>query len=938
MGSKGALGGSARSFLPSERAMSAALSATCAGVWEWDTHTGEQRWSEALWVLFGIPSDGAPPSHDLWLQSVHPDDREAASAAVRKAVHQRHPFEIAWRSDPAFGEPRWLMGRGLPETAASGETAGYIGIVMDITQRKLAEQQLQELNSALAQRVQERTQALNDQQRLLQTILDGVPGLVGYWDKSQRNRFANHAYQEWFGMSPQELEGRHISELLGPTLYDSNRVHLDAVLRGEQQCFNRDIPVPGEPGRVRISETHYLPDIADGEVRGFLVMVFDVTKVTLAERQARAANAAKSEFLANISHELRTPLNAMFGLAQIGAHDTEGTPSSRTFQQILASGQHLLSLINDVLDFSKIEAGKMMLQPQPMALDDVMEHVLAMTALRAEAKGLTLRLEESPEVPRKTVGDPTRLAQILVNLVANAIKFTDQGEVCLRFDFRHGELCVTVSDTGVGIEPGHLSQLFQPFVQGRDGIRRQGGTGLGLAICKRLALLMHGRIDVTSTPGEGSRFTVHLPLPESTPGDFRALSQVQLVGFPADSATAIQEALVARGCRCHAVPAVPPVRQPDHLLVIHESVLPHLDIGLLNRWIAQGSRIIVSMRVAPSTQLRLSGVALSDRATVVAGPLSPLRLLHALDAMDAQPLHRPAAHRHRLDALRILAAEDNPVNRLILAQMLENEGANVQFAADGAQAVALAQQVGTQAFDLVLCDIQMPVMDGLEATRQLLRLDPQLPIVGLTAHAFTQARQEAQAAGMCDYVTKPYLLDTLVDVIRKHARRQAPPLNTDHDPATAGPDAASASDWEAMCGHFQGQPALFDRLIDVALQSLPGVLAELDRCRTQADITGLAKIAHEIKGTALNLRANTLSSLSARTQDLARQHDPSCVTAARELSTSLNTFLEALRGHGASTAHATAAATTPAESVNEAVRTDVPQDGRGDFLNGLVRR
>ena len=934
MGSADAQGVGPWRFLPSQEGVSLALSAARAGLWEWDIQNNENRWSEEVWPLYGLDPRRHTPSYEHWLLSVHADDRERTCALISKAVEQRQSFEVEWRTNPQWGPGRWLMSRGQPGVYRDDQVQTYVGIVMDISQRKQAEESLQTLNEALAQRVQERTQALDDQQRLLQTILDGVPGLVGYWDTQLRNRFANRAYREWFGVTPHEIQGRHISDLLGPDLYELNRGYMERALLGERQCFIRDIPVPGQPGKLRISEAHYLPDIDHGEVRGFLVMVFDVTQVTQAERQARAASQAKSEFLANVSHELRTPLNAMFGLAQIGARDTAGTPSARTFQQILASGQHLLGLINDVLDFSKIEAGKLLLQPQPMALAQVMEHVVAMTALRAEAKGLPLLLDESPRVPQGAVGDATRLAQILVNLVANAIKFTDQGEVRMRFDADDETLVVQVTDTGIGIEQQHMAQLFQPFVQAHDGVRGQGGTGLGLAICKRLTQLMQGQIDVRSEPGKGSCFTLRVPLAQSTPGDFAPLSDVLLVGFPAAALTCLVRDLAARFSRCQVADDLPANLRHGQVLVVHEQLLAHLDTTTLNRWLDEGRTVVISVRVAPSTPLCPAGISLRDAALVVAGPLSPLRLLHALQ-------HRPStakrSARNRLQGLRILAAEDNPVNRLILAQMLEGEGASVQFAFDGAQAVAQAQRMGTDSIDVVLCDIQMPVMDGYEATRELLRLDPTLPIVGLTAHAFNQARQQAQEAGMRDYVTKPYLLDTLTDVIRRHARHSAPLVNDAHTPPGHPPEPTS--DWASMQHHFQAQPALFDRLVDVALQSLPGVLCELDRARALGDMAALAKIAHEIKGTALNLRASRLAGIGATTQDQARQGSPSCHASASELSAGLQAFLEDLRGHG----HGSSQETQPGAldalaSVNQAVRAEVAQDGRGDLFNGLVRR
>ncbi|WP_290873136.1 ATP-binding protein, partial [Aquabacterium sp.] len=487
-----------------------AMESTGAGIWEWDIQTNRTLWSPAVWKLYGLTPGQHTPCYQSWADSIHPDDREAAQRKVAEAVSLAQPFEVEWRRHG--DQTAWIMARGQPDHRPDG--LHYIGIVLDITERKQTEQAICEHNQTLEERIAERTQALEDSTHMLQHILDGIPGLVGYWDQNQRNRFANRAYGEWFGQPPEAIKGRHLRELLGPSLYERNRGYIEATLRGEAQCFERDLT--NVAGETRTTEAHYLPDVIDGEVRGFLVMVFDISQVKRAEQAAEAANQAKSEFLANISHELRTPLNAMFGMAQLGMHAHEGSPAARTFQQILQSGQHLMTLINDVLDFSRIEAGKMPIQQGDVDLGQLIEHVVTMSAGRAEAKGLMLRLSESPQLPRQFTGDATRCAQILLNLLGNAIKFTDQGMVQLDIDLcgdaPDTQLRFTVRDTGVGIPPEAAARLFRPFEQAhRDQNRDDGGTGLGLAISQRLARLMGGDIQFDSTLGEGSTFTLVLP-------------------------------------------------------------------------------------------------------------------------------------------------------------------------------------------------------------------------------------------------------------------------------------------------------------------------------------------------------------------------------------------------------------------------------------------
>jgi signal transduction histidine kinase/DNA-binding response OmpR family regulator len=370
-----------------------------------------------------------------------------------------------------------------------------------------------------------------------------------------------------------------------------------------------------------------------------------------ARDKAEVANRAKTRFLANISHEIRTPLNAVLGFAQVGRRNSQDPEARNRFGHILASGQHLLSILNEILDLSKLDAGKLYLNSSPFELRVTVNEALDFVRESAATKGLNLDVEYDPELPDWVSGDSLRLRQILTNLLHNAVKFTREGGVRVVVQPVDGRISFSVIDTGVGIDSTQISRLFNAFEQA-DGTttRRFGGAGLGLAISRNLAELMGGTITAEGVPGKGSTFILSLPLTET--------------------------------------------RQPEH---------------------------------HPGTESRTTGA--------------------------------------RLAGLSVLAVEDDVLNRTVLREMLENEGAALVLAENGRQALDSLVKSGPVPFDIVIMDVQMPEMDGYEATRRIHAIAPDLPVVGLTAHAMEEERERCLAAGMVAHVTKPVDVNELVDML-----------------------------------------------------------------------------------------------------------------------------------------------------------------------------
>jgi len=691
-----------------------------------------------------------------------------------------------------------------PIHQADGSTTHYLVIIEDITARRRIEGELEQHRHHLEELVDERTRALQSaiqartaSERFAHSIADNQPNLVSYWDTDLRCAFANRPYAAWVGRPADQIVGSHLHDVLGPAMVERNSAFHDAVLRGEPQSFEEDLR--SHDGRGGHFLTHFVPDHQDGELKGFFVVAMDIGRIKETEQRLQQLNAelvrardraeeasrAKSAFLANMSHEIRTPMNAIIGLTHLLQRDSRDPGAGERLDKVSDAAHHLMDIINDVLDLSKIEAGKLTLEQADFSLDALVQRTVALVADRARAKGLELVLD-THELPAVLCGDATRLSQALLNLMGNAVKFTDHGSVVLRGETLEqdaGRIRVrfTVIDTGIGIAAEKLVNLFSPFEQADSSTtRRFGGTGLGLAITRHLARLMGGEVGVDSVAGQGSHFwfTAHLAPAEDSlqaPAGPRWPGLRALVVDDLDSARAVQTSMLAAcGMEVHGAAdgtaallamGTAELQHRPFALVLIDNDMPGMDGRECARRLRAGpagqAPLLVQLTVGEgSDDARRAAEAGFDAH--IAKPVTPDRLYATLRRLlDAEPGRTPDAHgidvqqaSRRLRGVQVLLAEDNPVNQEVAVELLRAVGAQVDVVSDGVEAVAHARK---RAYDLILMDMQMPLMDGLQAATLIRRESAHLntPILAMTANAFADDREACLAAGMNDHIAKP---------------------------------------------------------------------------------------------------------------------------------------------------------------------------------------
>jgi two-component system, sensor histidine kinase and response regulator len=839
-------------------------------------------------------------------------------------------LELAWTTKMVTGSRDYSIRAGKHSEDEVGVLIDGFNEMLGQIQKRDAE--LSHAREDLERRVDERTteleqqvadrqraqEALRESEGRIRLLLDSTAEAIFGIDRDGRCSFCNPATLRLLGYETSEaLLGKDAHGLMHHSYADGASYPIEKCPMVDSRSKGIGVHSDAEvfwraDGSSFPVEYWAYPIRKEGEVVGAVITFLDITvrrrtqaALLEAKEAAEAASRAKSEFLANMSHEIRTPMNGIIGMTEL-ALDTSLTPEQRDYLSLVkSSAASLLHVINDILDFSKIEAGKLELEKNEFGIRDLFKDTLRTLAVRADKKGTEVAVRVSPSIPATVIGDPTRLRQLLVNLVGNAIKFTDGGYINVNAEREPGGdaevlLHISVSDSGVGIPHAKQQLIFEPFSQA-DGstTRRFGGTGLGLTISRQLVELMGGRIWVDSEVGKGSTFhftccfgkgSASSSQEEQNAALIPSGLKVLVVDNNPTNHTILGEMLTSwrmNPAMAESGPAALDALETAHRagqpfsIVLLDALMPGMD-GLQIM-----KRIHAKPEIAPAVILMTPierHLACADRCHELGvkytlhKPVSQSELLDAILATlgvnvaerqligsPAPPPEAPRGH-----SLNILLSEDNPVNQKLAIRLLENAGHRVTLANTGREALAAWGGADGPGFDLLLMDIQMPEMDGMEATAEIRKREQgtggHVPIVAMTAHAMRGDKERCLAGGMDGYVSKPIdPRELFAEIARCLAAPGRSNAVNEHFQ-----DSAELIDHASLLERVEGDQELLSEMIHLFEEDAPKLVDAMRDALQRGDLAVLERSAHSLKGAASNLSAKVAAAAALQLEKDAK--------------------------------------------------------------------
>ena len=786
-------------------------------------------------------------------------------------------------------------------------------------ERRVADRTL-ELEQEVADR-QRAQEALHESEGRIRLLLDSTAEAIYGMDREGKCTFCNPATLRLLGYEKVDaLLGKQMHEVMHHSHADgtpypiqecniANSLNMGEGIHSDEEVFWRS------DGKNFPAEYWAYPIRKEGEVVGAVVTFLDITvrkraqaALLEAKEAAEAGSRAKSEFLANMSHEIRTPMNGIIGMTEL-ALDTSLTREQRDYLNLVkSSADSLLHVINDILDFSKIEAGKLELEKTEFEIRDLFRDTLKTLAQRTDNKRLEICARVSPKVPKTLIGDPTRLRQLVVNLVGNAIKFTEEGNIVLNteLDTRSGEdvrLHISVSDTGMGIPVEKQQMIFESFAQA-DGstTRRFGGTGLGLTISRQLVELMGGRVWVESEVGKGStfHFTCNFQLGAAPESDQERIAGQSLPGLNvlvvdnndvtrnifAEMLTNWRMNSIAAESGPSALAVLEEAQIAGHPfpIVLLDAVMPNLDGFQVLQRIQSKPGLAGAVIMLLSGNRNLADTARCRELGVERFLIKPVGQSELLDAIllalglgvvekqlidssvhvPEKPVGRP---------LNILVSEDNPVNQKLAIRLLEKAGHRVTLAGTGREALAAWEKAGVPGFDVVLMDIQMPEMDGMEATAAIRQREKNsgkhVPILAMTAHAMRGDKERCLASGMDGYISKPIQpVELFAEIERCVGASPGSGAMTKNSQ-----EPVEQIDRVSLLERVEGDQELLAEMIGLFREGAPHLLSAMREALQRGDMAALEMSAHSLKGAVGNLSAKATAAAAMQLEKDAKNKD-----------------------------------------------------------------